>query len=147
MTVIGVLEMLPPLIIGPLLRRLCRPLPEEADDDGVDGTRAGLALIIPLLYAADVLTLTALYVFVFIMALVSTVLGPALPATIPLIVERSQFTAANALGRHDRDDGHVGRTRPKRPGHRHCGNPGGAVREQRDVCVSVLSLKKWRFGC
>jgi hypothetical protein len=37
---------------------------------GSDGTRAGLALIIPLLYAADVLTLTALYVVVFIMALV-----------------------------------------------------------------------------
>jgi hypothetical protein len=42
MTVIGVLEMLPPLIIGPLLRRLCRPLSEEADDDGERRNTRGL---------------------------------------------------------------------------------------------------------
>jgi MFS family permease len=97
MTVIGVLETLPPLIVGPLLGVYVDRFPKKRIMMGVDGIRAGLALIIPLLYAADALTLTALYVVVFVMALVGTVFGPALSATVPLIVERAQFTAANAL--------------------------------------------------
>ena len=97
MTVIGVLETLPPLIVGPLLGVYVDRFPKKRIMMAVDGTRAGLALIIPLLYAADALALTTLYVVVFVMALVGTVFGPALSATIPLIVERNQFTAANAL--------------------------------------------------
>jgi MFS transporter, DHA3 family, macrolide efflux protein len=97
MTVIGVLETLPPLIVGPLLGVYVDRFPKRRIMMAVDGSRAGLALIIPLLYAADALNLIALYVVVFIMALVGTVFGPALSATVPLIVERSQFTAANAL--------------------------------------------------
>jgi MFS transporter, DHA3 family, macrolide efflux protein len=97
MTVIGVLETLPPLIVGPLLGVYVDRFPKRRIMMAVDGSRAGLALIIPLLYAADALNLTALYVVVFIMALVGTVFGPALSATVPLIVERTQFTAANAL--------------------------------------------------
>lgn len=53
-----------------------------------DGLRAGMALIIPLLYAANALTLPKLYSVVFAMALFSTVLGPALSASVPLIVKR-----------------------------------------------------------
>ena len=97
MTVIGVLETLPPLIVGPLLGVYVDRFPKRRIMMAVDGSRAGLALIIPLLYAADALNLIALYVVVFIMALVGTVFGPALSATVPLIVERNQFTAANAL--------------------------------------------------
>jgi MFS transporter, DHA3 family, macrolide efflux protein len=97
MTVIGVLETLPPLIVGPLLGVYVDRFPKRRIMMAVDGSRAGLALIIPFLYAADALNLIALYVVVFIMALVGTVFGPALSATVPLIVERSQFTAANAL--------------------------------------------------
>lgn len=97
MTVIGVLETLPPLIVGPLLGVYVDRFPKKRIMMAVDGTRAGLALIIPLLYAADALALTTLYVVVFVMALVGTVFGPALSATIPLIVKRNQFTAANAL--------------------------------------------------
>jgi MFS transporter, DHA3 family, macrolide efflux protein len=97
MTIIGVLETLPPLIVGPLLGVYVDRFPKQRIMMAVDGSRAGLALIIPLLYAADALNLIALYVVVFIMALVGTVFGPALSAAVPLIVERSQFTAANAL--------------------------------------------------
>src|SRR5207253_10163910 len=89
MTVIGVLETLPPLIVGPLLGVYVDRFPKQRIMMAVDGSRAGLALIIPLLYAADALNLIALYVVVFIMALVGTVFGPALSATVPLIVERS----------------------------------------------------------
>jgi MFS transporter, DHA3 family, macrolide efflux protein len=97
MTVIGVLETLPPLIVGPLLGVYVDRFSKKHIMMAVDGTRAGLALIIPLLYASHALSLTALYAVVFVMAMVGTVFGPALSATVPLIVERAQFTAANAL--------------------------------------------------
>jgi MFS transporter, DHA3 family, macrolide efflux protein len=56
-----------------------------------------LALIIPVLYGVDALTLPLVYIVVFVMAVVGTVFGPALAATVPLLVQRSQLTSANAL--------------------------------------------------
>jgi MFS family permease len=96
-TVIGVLQTLPPLLLGPVLGVYIDRFPKKRIMMGVDALRAGLALIIPLLYAADALTLPRVYVVVFLMAVVSTVFGPALSATVPLIVDRAQLTAANAL--------------------------------------------------
>jgi MFS family permease len=43
------------------------------------------------------LTLERLYVLVFLNSIVSTIFGPALSSAVPLIVERSQLTSANAL--------------------------------------------------
>jgi MFS transporter, DHA3 family, macrolide efflux protein len=97
MTMIGVLQTLPPLILSPFLGVYVDRFPKKWIMMGVDGIRAGLALIIPLLYAADALTLPRVYGVVFAMAVVATVFGPALSATVPLIVDRSQLTAANAL--------------------------------------------------
>ena len=96
-TVIGVLQTLPPLILGPVLGVYIDRFPKKWIMMGVDTVRTGLALIIPLLYAANALTLPRVYVVVFLMAVVSTAFGPALSATVPLIVDRSQLTAANAL--------------------------------------------------
>jgi MFS family permease len=96
-TVIGVLQTLPPLILGPLLGVYIDRYSKKWMMMGTDTVRAGLALIIPLLYAANALILTRVYLVVFVMAVVATVFGPALSATVPLIVERAQLTAANAL--------------------------------------------------
>ena len=96
MTVIGVLQTLPPLILGPLLRGLYRPIAKWVMI-GVDTLRAGLALIIPFLYGTNALTLPAVYLVVFIMAIVGTVFGPTLAATVPLVVDRTQLVPANAL--------------------------------------------------
>jgi MFS transporter, DHA3 family, macrolide efflux protein len=63
----------------------------------VDLLRTFLILLIPVLYAADALTLERLYVLVFLTAIVSTVFGPALASAIPQVVSRTQLTAANAL--------------------------------------------------
>jgi MFS family permease len=54
-------------------------------------------LLIPLLYAFDQLTLERLYTAVFLLAIVSTIFGPALSASVPQLVRRDQLTAANAL--------------------------------------------------
>ena len=97
MTVIGVLQTLPPLILGPLLGVYIDRLPKKWVMIGVDTLRAGLALIIPLLYGTNALTLPAVYLVVFIMAIVGTVFGPTLAATVPLVVERTQLVPANAL--------------------------------------------------
>ena len=96
-TVIGVLQTLPSLIFGPILGVYIDRFPKKWIMMGVDTVRAGLALIIPLLYAANALTLPRVYVVVFLMAVVATVFGPALSATVPLIVDQAQLTAANAL--------------------------------------------------
>jgi predicted MFS family arabinose efflux permease len=45
----------------------------------------------------EALTLERLYVLVFATSIVSTVFGPALASAIPLLVPRTQLTAANAL--------------------------------------------------
>jgi MFS transporter, DHA3 family, macrolide efflux protein len=97
MTVIGILETLPPLILGPLLGVYIDRFPKKWVMMGVDTLRAGLALIIPLLYGANALTLPAVYFVVFTMAVIGTVFGPALAATVPLVVQRTQLVPANAL--------------------------------------------------
>src|SRR5688500_5251999 len=51
MTVIGVLQTLPPLLLGPLLGVYVDRLPKKWIMMGADALRAGLALIIPLLFA------------------------------------------------------------------------------------------------
>jgi MFS family permease len=56
-----------------------------------------MVLLIPVFYAFDMLTLERLYVLVFLVSIVSTVFGPALSSSVPLIVQRSQLTTANAF--------------------------------------------------
>jgi DHA3 family macrolide efflux protein-like MFS transporter len=96
MTVIGVLQTLPPLLLGPLLGVYVDRLPKKWMMMGADALRAALALIIPVLYAVHAFTLPRTYVVVFLMALVATVFSPALSSTVPLIVGPTQLTAANA---------------------------------------------------
>ena len=96
MTVIGVLQTLPPLLIGPLLGVYVDRLPKKRMMMAADGLRATLALIIPVLLAIHAFTLPRVYVVVFLMALVATVFSPALSSAVPLIVGPTQLTAANA---------------------------------------------------
>lgn len=97
MTVVGLLQTLPPLLLGPVIGVYLDRLPKKSVMIWVDATRAVLVLLIPGLYTFDALTLERLYALVFLLSVVSTVFGPALSSAVPLIVERSQLTAANAL--------------------------------------------------
>jgi MFS family permease len=96
MTAIGILQTLPPLLLGPLLGVYVDRLPKKWMMMGADALRAALALIIPVLYAVHAFTLPRVYVVVFLMALVATVFSPALSSTVPVIVGPTQLTAANA---------------------------------------------------
>lgn len=97
MAVIGLLQTIPPLILGPIIGVFLDRLPKKTVMVWVDLTRAVLVLLIPLLHACDALTLERLYVLVFMIAIVSTIFGPALTSSVPLIASRSRLVAANAL--------------------------------------------------
>ncbi|MCI0427948.1 MAG: MFS transporter [Nitrospiraceae bacterium] len=97
MTVIGLLQTIPPLVFGPLIGVYLDRMKKKPVMIWVDLIRTGLVMLIPLLYAMETLTLERLYVLVFATSIVSTVFGPALASAVPLLVSRARLTAANAL--------------------------------------------------
>ena len=97
MMVVGLLQTIPPLLFGPLIGVYLDRLSKKKVMIWVDLIRTFLIVLIPVLYAIDALSLEGLYVLVFLTAIVSTVFGPALASSIPLIVGPTQLTSANAL--------------------------------------------------
>lgn len=97
MAVIGLLQTVPPLVLGPVIGVYLDRLPTKTTMIVVDLLRAVLVMLIPGLYALDLLTLERLYVLVFCVAVVSMIFGPALASAVPQIVRREQLTSANAL--------------------------------------------------
>jgi MFS family permease len=97
MVMIGLLQTIPPLVLSPLIGVYLDRANKKTVMVWVDIVRSVLVLLIPLLYAVDQLTLERLYAAVFLLAVVSTIFGPALSASVPQLVRRDQLTAANAL--------------------------------------------------
>ena len=97
MTVIGLLQTLPPLVMGPLIGVYLDRFHKKPVMITVDLLRTVLILLIPLLYLVEALTLDRLYILVFANAIVSTVFGPALASAVPLITPKDRLVAANAL--------------------------------------------------
>lgn len=97
MTIVGLLQTLPPLLFGPLIGVYLDRVRKKPVMIGVDLLRTLMVLLIPLLYATGGLTLDRLYILVFATAIFSTVFGPALTSAVPLIVPKDRLVAANAL--------------------------------------------------
>ena len=97
MVVIGILQTIPPLVLSPFIGVFLDRADKKSVMVWVDLARTVLVLLIPILYAFGELTLDRLYACIFLMALVSTLFGPAMSAAVPQIVRRDQLTAANAL--------------------------------------------------
>ena len=97
MTVVGLLQTLPPLLFGPLIGVYLDRVRKKPVMIGVDLLRTLMVLLIPVLYAMGGLTLDRLYILVFFTAIFSTVFGPALTSAVPLIVGKDRLVAANAL--------------------------------------------------
>jgi MFS family permease len=97
MSLIGVLQTIPPLVFGPFAGVLLDRLDKRKAMIVIDVMRAVLLASIPILYAIGVLTLPLLYALVFVTAMFSMAFGPALNATLPLIVKKEQLTGINAL--------------------------------------------------
>ena len=97
MSLIGVLQTIPPLVFGPFAGVLLDRLDKRRAMIVIDLVRTGLLASIPILYGFGLLALPWLYVLVFVIAMFSMAFGPALNATLPLIVKKEQLTGVNAL--------------------------------------------------
>jgi MFS family permease len=96
-TIIGLLQTVPPILFGPFFGVCVDRLPKKWIMIGSDVLRALLIGLIPCLVPVEHFTIERFYVLVFLHAISSAVFGPALTAAVPFLVERRQFTAANAL--------------------------------------------------
>ncbi len=96
-SVIGLLQTIPPIVLGPLIGVYIDRLPKKVLLITSDVLRALLIGLIPCLIPVDSFTVSVLYVLVFLHAIATAVFGPALTAAIPAFVPKRQFTAANAL--------------------------------------------------
>lgn len=97
MTVVGLLQTLPPLLLGPLIGVYLDRNRKKPVMIAVDLIRAIMIALIPLLYLQQALTLDRLYILVFVTSIVSTVFGPTLASAVPLIAPKDRLMAANAF--------------------------------------------------
>lgn len=97
MTMIGLLQTIPPLVFGPLIGVYLDRLPKKTVMVWVDLTRTLMTFLIPSLYGLGWLSIEWLYVLIFLTSIVSTIFGPALVSLVPLLVKPSELVSANAL--------------------------------------------------
>lgn len=97
MTVVGLLQTVPPLLFGPLIGVYLDRWHKKKAMVWVDLLRAVLTFMVPALYAADALSIEGLYALIFLTSVVSTIFGPALVSAVPLLVRPSELMSANAL--------------------------------------------------
>lgn len=96
-TIIGLLHTIPPIVLGPLIGVYVDRLPKKFFLIGSNALRAVLIGIIPCAIQTDNFTVNLLYALVLFDAVAVAMFNPALTSSVPLIVPRAQFTAANAL--------------------------------------------------
>ncbi|HLZ35254.1 MAG TPA: MFS transporter [Nitrospira sp.] len=96
-SIIGLLQTLPPILFGPLIGVSVDRLPKKAILIGSDVARAIFIGVIPCWVSTDMFTVERLYVLVFLYGIATAMFVPALSASVPFLVGRSRFTAANAL--------------------------------------------------
>lgn len=96
-TVIGLLQTIPPIVLGPVIGVLVDRCPKKFLLVFSDIVRALLIGLIPCLISVESFTVEVLYLLVLLHAMATAIFGPALIAAVPAIVAKRQFTAANAL--------------------------------------------------
>jgi MFS family permease len=97
MAVIGLLQTLPAVLLSPVIGVYLDRMQKKWVMIWIDLVRTVLIFLIPVLHSIGALTLERLYVMVLLIAIASTIFGPALSSAVPLIVSRPRLTAANAL--------------------------------------------------
>ena len=97
MSIVGVLQTLPALLLGPVIGVYLDRLRKKPVLIVVSLVRGAMVASIPILHAANLLSLNLLYLLVLVLSLVGTVAGPALSTAVPLLVTRADLAGANAL--------------------------------------------------
>ena len=96
-TMIGLLHTIPPIVLGPFIGVYVDRLPKKLFLIGSNALRAVLIGVLPCAIQTDTFTVNLLYALVLLDAVAMAMFNPALTSSVPLIVPRAQFTAANAL--------------------------------------------------
>ena len=96
-TIIGLLHTIPPIVLGPFIGVYVDRLPKKLFLIGSNALRAVLIGVLPCAVQTDTFTVNLLYALVLFDAVAMAMFNPALTSSVPLIVPRAQFTAANAL--------------------------------------------------
>ena len=96
-TIIGVLQTVPPIVFSPLIGVFVDRFPKKAILIATDVARAILIGVIPCMIPAERFTVESLYLLVFLYGIATAMFVPTLSSSVPFMVPRSQFTAANAL--------------------------------------------------
>jgi MFS family permease len=96
-TIIGLLQTLPPILFSPFIGVIVDRFPKKLLLIGSDLARAVVLGVIPCMISVESFSIERLYALVFVHAVASAIFGPALTASIPVLVARHEFTAANAL--------------------------------------------------
>ena len=96
-TIIGLLHTIPPIVLGPVIGVYVDRLPKKIFLIGSNALRAVLIGVLPCAIQTDAFTVNFLYALVLFDAVAMAMFNPALTSSVPLIVSRAQFTAANAL--------------------------------------------------
>lgn len=96
-TVIGLLQTLPPIVLGPVIGVVVDRLPKKAILICSDLARALLIGLIPCWVSVESFTIEALYVLTFLYGIATAMFIPTLSSSVPLMVGKKQLTAANAL--------------------------------------------------
>ena len=96
-TVIGLLQTLPPIVLGPVIGVVVDRLPKKAILICSDLARAVLIGLVPCWVSVESFTVHSLYVLTFLNGIATAMFIPTLSSSVPLMVKKHQLTAANAL--------------------------------------------------
>ena len=96
-SIIGLLQTLPPILFGPFIGVWVDRLPKKAILIVSDVARGLLIGGIPCWVSIDSFTVETLYVLVFLYGVATAMFVPTLSASVPSLVSRTRFVAANAL--------------------------------------------------
>jgi MFS family permease len=96
-SVVGLLQTLPPIVLGPLIGVSVDRLPKKAILIVTDVTRGILIGLVPCVLSIEVFTVDMLYVLVFLYGIATAMFVPTLSSSVPFLVDRPRFVAANAM--------------------------------------------------
>ena len=96
-SIVGLLQTLPPILLGPLIGVTVDRLPKKAILIVTDVARGILIGLIPCVLSIEVFTVDMLYLLVFLYGIATAMFVPTLSSSVPFLVDRPRFVAANAM--------------------------------------------------
>src|SRR5687768_2514580 len=96
-SIVGLLQTLSPIVLGPFIGVTVDRLPKKAILIVTDVARGLLIGLIPCVHSIEVFTVDMLYVLVFLYGIATAMFVPTLSSSVPFLVDRSRFVAANAM--------------------------------------------------